>query len=120
MCDEHDDRQAPIDILIGNQVPLYREVLEATLLAMRPTLLVQSVPPEELDNLVCRLRPAMVICSSASTRLTRCVRSWIILYPDERDEIIINSAGMSRTIQHASVAMLLDVLDDIVPMHQGR
>jgi glycerate-2-kinase len=111
MCNQtlRDDIQ--VDILIGHTVPLYQEVLAATLHAMRPHLVVRQATPDELRHLACQLRPALVICSSAGEIPSQCAEAWAVLYPDDRDEIVVTTAQSSRTISHASISVLLDLVD---------
>lgn len=101
-----------IDVLIGTQLPLYREVLASTFRAMRPDLVVRAVPQEDLDATVRQLRPLLVICSSVSSTITDLSPAWITLYPEERDEALISVAGNHRTIPGASVLDLLKVMDE--------
>lgn len=100
-----------VDVLIGHAVPIYQEVIAAMLRNLRPHLVVQRAAPEDLESLVCRLHPALVICSNAGDITAQCGTSWAILYPDERDEMIVTTAQSSRTIPHASITSLLHLLD---------
>ena len=111
MSDSCECHQPHVDILIGHAVPLYQEVLAATFRLKRPHLVVHLASPDELDSLVCRLQPALVICSSATDALERCATSWAVLYPDERDEVIFSTQQSSRTIPHATIATLIDLID---------
>lgn len=104
-----------IDVLIGNELALHREVLAGAFRALRPDLLVHCVTHEELDGAVCALRPLLVICSVVSSTVTGCSPAWIALYPDERDEALVSIAGERRTIPNASVVQLLGVMDEIRP-----
>ena len=110
MDDLCDGMPPHVDILIGHAVPLYQEVLAATLRALRPHLVVRLAAPEELVRMACRLRPALVISSLIGYAPARCATSWAILYPDDRDEMIVRTAGSTRTIPHASISTLLDLL----------
>lgn len=102
-----------IDILVGNHLPLYREVLVSTFRARRPDLAVESVSGQDLDAAVVRLRPWLVICSAVSqTIIARCP-AWILLFPEERDEAVVSIAGSSQVLPHAGVRELLAILDDV-------
>lgn len=107
---------ARVDVLIGNHLPLYSEALTATFQTLRPDLLVRSVPHGELDAMVRELRPLLVICNIVTTAIADCSSAWIALYPDDRDEALISIRGMRRTIPHASILELLDVLDEAGPL----
>lgn len=104
-----------IDILVGHNLPLYREVLTSTFRAMRPDLAVQAVSEQELDAAVLSQRPWMVICSALSQAISEACPSWILLFPDERDEAVVSIAGVRHTIPHADVHQLLEVLQDARP-----
>jgi hypothetical protein len=102
-----------IDVLIGNNLPLYREVLASTFRAMRPDLVVRSVGANELDALTREHRPLLVICSIVSSTITDCSLAWIALYPDDRDEALVSVRGMKRIIPNASITQLLEVVDEV-------
>ena len=107
---------ARVDVLIGNHLPLYSEALSAAFRTLRPELLVRSVPHGELDAMTRELRPLLVICSRVTTAIADGASAWIALYPDDRDEAIVGIGGERRTIPHASVLELLDVLDEAGPL----
>jgi hypothetical protein len=100
-----------VDILIGHAVPIYQAVLAATIRGLRPHLIVHRAKPEELGPLVCRLQPALVICSSVGEVTVQRGTSWAVLYPDERDEMIVTTHQSSRTVPHANISALLHLLD---------
>lgn len=104
-----------VDVLIGNKLPLYREVLASTFRALRPDLVVHAVTDEDLDTSVTSLQPWLVICSVVTETIKDLCPSWIVVFPDERDEAIVTIAGQSRTIPHAGVRELLAVLAEIRP-----
>lgn len=104
-----------IDVLIGNSLPLYREVLASTLRIVRPDLHVRDVPPEALLAQVHRLRPRVVICSVPMPPTVVEVTVWIILFPEERDEALVIVAGVQRALPHATVHQLLGVIDEVFP-----
>lgn len=102
-----------IDVLIGNNPPLYREVLAATFRKLRPEFVVCSVADTELDDYVCKFQPLLVICSNVSTTISSHSPAWIALYPEDKDEAIVSIDGRRRSIPHATVLELLSVLDDV-------
>lgn len=101
------------DVLIGNHLPLYREVLSATFRTLRPDLLVCSVPQGDLDEKVRELRPLLVICSTVTATIADYSSAWIALYPEDRDEAVVSIGGRLRTIPHASVLELIGVMEEL-------
>jgi len=104
-----------IDVLVGNNLPLYREVLVSTFRAMRPDLAVESVSDHELDAEVIRLRPWLVICSAVSQTIRDLCPARILLFPGERDEAVVTVAGVDRVLPHAGIGDLLAILADVQP-----
>lgn len=102
-----------VDVLIGNELALHREVLAGAFQAMRPDLLVRSVSHDVLDEMIRELRPLLVICSMVSPTISDCSPAWIALYPEERDEAIVSISGKCRTILNATVTELLGVMDEV-------
>jgi hypothetical protein len=102
-----------IDVLIANELPLHREVLASTFRTMRPDLLVHAIAHDELDLVICELRPLMVICSVINPSTCACSLAWITLYPDDRDEAVVQIDGVQRTIPNASIHQLLGVMDEV-------
>ncbi len=104
-----------IDILIGNNPPLYREVLAATFRQLRPEFVVCAVLPADLDDYVCIFQPWLVICSTVSTTISSHSPAWIALFPEDKDEAIVSVDGRRRSIPNATVLELLSVLDEVCP-----
>jgi hypothetical protein len=102
-----------VDILIGNNLPLYREVLASTLRVARPDLTIQAVLPSELDDEVLRARPCLVICSVVSETIVEHCPAWIHLFPDQRDEAIVMVGGECKAITQAGIRDLVDVLEGL-------
>lgn len=104
-----------VDILIGNNLPLYREVLVSMVRAARPDLAVKAVSHLDLDAEVARSRPALVICSAVSQAIVEHCPSWILLFPDQRDEAIFMIAGDKRVLPHAGIRDVIELLADMWP-----
>ena len=102
-----------IDVLIANELPLHREVLASTFRTMRPDLIVRAIAHDELDLVICELRPLVVICSAISSSTCSCSPAWITLYPDDRDEAVIHIDGVRSVIPNASIHQLLGVMDEV-------
>jgi len=106
---------ARIDVLIGNSLPLYREVLSSTLRIMRPDLRVLDVPPELLHEQVDKLHPQVVICSVARPTMVADELVWITLFPEDRDEALVTVTSVHRVLPHATMDQLFRVIDDVLP-----
>ena len=106
---------ARIDVLLGNSLPLYREVLASTLRVVRPDLRVHDVPPEVLLAHVSKLQPRVVISSVALPATVVDVPVWINLFPEERDEALVTVAGVHRVLPHATVRQILSVIGEVLP-----
>ncbi len=102
-----------IDVLIANELKLHREVLAYSFRAQRPDIEVRVVPHDDLELVICELRPLVVICSATHTALSTCSPAWIALYPDDRDEAVIHINGVRRVIPNASIHQLIAVMDEV-------
>lgn len=102
-----------IDVLIATELPLHREVLASTFRTLRPDFLVRAISHDELDLMLCELRPLVVISSAPDASTCACFLAWITLYPDDRDEAVIEIDGVRRVIPNASIDQLLGVMDEV-------
>ena len=114
----HRALEAPCDpgevsthLLIGNSLPLYREVLTGTLRTLRPDVPVRSVAPADLDAAVACLRPWLVICSALSSVVEELAPAWIMLNPDEEPATLVSVAGERRVIPHPTLDELVELVD---------
>ena len=101
----------PIRIVVANEPCAYREVIAAAMRELRPQLEVLDVEPHELDGVVARLAPAVVICSRLGEVVETRTPVWVLLYPDGEDRATISVAG--RRTHHAGMAFgqLLAAID---------
>ncbi len=106
-----------IDVLIANELPLHREVLASALRTMRPDIVVRVIPHEDLERMICQLRPLVVICTAVSTTGHACSPAWIALYPEDRDVAVIHIDGVRSVIPSASIQQLLGVMDAVRSSH---
>jgi len=104
-----------VDILIGNNLPLYREVLVTMFRATCPGVTVHDVSHLDLDTEVARIRPCLVVCSDVSQAIAEHCHAWILLFPDQRDEAIVSINGERRVLPHAGFSELLRVYQGIQP-----
>lgn len=100
-------------LLIGNELPLYREVLKGALQALRPEIEVCTVPAAEVDTTVRSSSPRLVVCSALSTVIEECAPAWILLHPNEDAHTIISAEGQRCTIPHPTIAELLGIIDQV-------
>jgi hypothetical protein len=106
-------------ILVGNEPRCYREVLAATLHALRPHLTVDIVEPEDLDGAVVQRGPQLVLCSRLSEVVeTRCL-AWVLLYPRGEARVVISVAGRRHTVPDPGVNGLLRVVDQTELLARG-
>jgi hypothetical protein len=102
-----------VDILIGNNLPLYREVLVTMFRVTCPGIVVQGVCHDDLDAEVARLRPCLVLCSDVSQAVMDHSYAWILLFPDQRDEAIVFVDGERKVLPHAGFSELLRAFNDV-------
>jgi len=101
-------------VVIGTGHSLYREVLSGTLATLRPELAVLSTPPVDLDALVYRLQPLLVICSALSAAIENRAGAWILLHPDVHQQTIVGVQGGRRSIPHPELVELVYLIDDLL------
>ena len=100
-------------LLIGNELPLYREVLKGVLQTLRPEIAVCTVPATEVDAVVKSNHPWLVICSAPSTIIEECAPAWILLHPNEDAHTIVSTGSERCTIPHPTIAELLGIIDAV-------
>ena len=99
-------------ILLGNEPLAYREVLQAAVSLLRPTVQVSVVEPSELDGAVRRWRPHLVICS-------RCEGApggplgWVALYPEGRTAATVRVDDEEMTLPDMELDGLVSLIDRI-------
>ena len=82
-------------VLMANEPRAYREGIAAVIGQLRPTVEVETVEPNALDDSIERFLPDMVICSKATEVLKGKVRVWVELYP-ENGVLSVASIGDRR------------------------
>lgn len=106
-------------ILIGNEPRIYREVLAAALLELRPTAGVELIDPARLDAEVTARHPALVICS----RLTPAIRShalaWVLLYPNGERRGSFGAGDLERDFPGVDFDALVEAIDLTLDLATG-
>jgi hypothetical protein len=98
-------------VLMANEPRAYREGIAAVISQLRPTVDVETVEPDALDESIKRYVPDMVICSKATETLKSRVRVWVELYP-ENGAISVASIG-GRRMEYTEIQLpdLLSIVD---------
>jgi hypothetical protein len=106
-------------ILVGHELRCYREVIAATVRALRPHHVVEIVAPQELDGAVVQRGPQLVLCSRLSEVVeTRCL-AWVLLYPQGEARVVISVAGRRHTVPDRGLDGLLRVVDQTELLARG-
>ena len=81
---------------------------------LRPQLEVLAVEPPELDRVVARLAPAVVICSRLSELVETHVPAWVVLYPGGDDRATICVAGRQTRLAPVAFDRILALIAQAV------
>ena len=100
-------------LLIGNELPLYREVLKGALQTLRPEIPVCTVPATEVDIAIHSGRPWLVICRALSTVIEECAPAWILLHPNEDTYSTVSTESGRCTIPHPMSPELLQIIAEV-------
>ena len=101
-----------VRVVVANEPRAYREVLAAAVHELRPGLEVQAVEPEELDRIVGRDLPHLVVCSRLSEVVETRAPAWVVLYPDGEARAVISVAGRQTTLAGIGFARILRLIDE--------
>lgn len=106
---------SPRFLLIASEHALNRESLVRSLELLRPEIPVQTAVPAEVDNVVSRKRPWLVICSSVTEVIDRLTPAWIELHPLDTPYTTISVAGERSSIAtpNPTFEELLRIIDDV-------
>ena len=104
-------RRARPRVLMANEPRAYREGIAAVISQLRPTVEVETVEPDALDESIKRYVPDMVICSKATETLKGRVRVWVELYPENGAVSVANIGG--RRVEYTEIQLpdLLSIVD---------
>ena len=98
-------------VLMANEPRAYREGIAAVIGQLRPTVEVQTVEPNALDDSIERFAPDMVICSKATETLKDRVRVWVELYPENGSLSVANIGGRRTEYTEIQLPDLLSIVD---------
>ncbi len=98
-------------VLMANEPRAYREGIAAVIGQLRPTVEVETVEPNALDDSIERFLPDMVICSKATETLKDRVRVWVELYPENGALSVANIGGRRTEYTEIQLPDLLSIVD---------
>ena len=101
-------------ILVANEPAAYRDMLGSEVPRLRPHLAVLLVDPADLDAAVVNIRPLLVICSELTEIVRQHAIASIVLYPEGRNEAILDIAGEQRLLPNPELTDLLAAIDAAV------
>jgi hypothetical protein len=101
-------------VLVANEPLAYRDLLTTELRRLRPELRVLQVDPADVDRLVARLHPSLVICSRPTATMRRHATAHIVLYPEGANRAVLAIQGTHRVLPNPQVADLLAGVDAAV------
>jgi hypothetical protein len=104
-------RQGRTRVLMANEPRAYREGIAAVIGQLRPSVEIETVEPDALDDSIDRFSPHMVICSKATEALKDRVKVWVELYPENGTLSVANIAG--RRVEYSEIQLpdLLSIVD---------
>ncbi|HEX5850318.1 MAG TPA: hypothetical protein VFY59_14070 [Rubrobacter sp.] len=105
---------------MANEPRAYREGIAAVISQLRPTVEVEMVEPNGLDDSIRRYVPDMVICSKATETLKVRVRVWVELYPENGAVSVANIGG--RRVEYTEIQLpdLLSIVDKAGELSQAN
>lgn len=98
-------------VLVANELPSYREVIAGAILLFRPDCDVMTVDPDDLDGVVTRLHPEVVMCSRLTLAVLTGATSWMLLYPDGESGAVWSIDGHHRPITDVEFSTILALID---------
>ena len=98
-------------VLVANEPAGYRDTLASELPHLRPSLTVFLVDPADLDATVARMRPRLVICSELTASIRQHASASIVLYPEGRNQAILEVNGQRQVLWNPRLVELLAVVD---------
>ncbi len=98
-------------VLVANEPRSYREVIAAAILRLRPDCDVITVDPNDLDDVITRLRPEVVMCSRLTLTVLTDARSWLLLYPDGKSGAVWSLGGHHRPIAGIELSTIIALID---------
>lgn len=99
-------------ILVANEPRSYRDAITQVLQAMRPQFSAVSEEPADLDDVLRRHEPTLVLCSRVTDWLLANIPAWIILYPAGAPLVVASIGGKQRTLTDVDINDLLELVDE--------
>ena len=99
------------NILVANEPAMYRAVLASELSLLRPHLPVALVEPADLDSVVARFHPRLVICSQLTKTVRQHAAASIVLYPNGTNRAILDVDGQQQELPNPDLSDLLVAVD---------
>src|SRR5438067_4783981 len=109
----------PLRILLANEPRAYCEALGAALGVLRPGALVRAVQPAELEDVLERYAPHLVVCSRLPPSVERLPLAWVVLYPDGAPHAELGLDGQRITASEIQLEDLLALVDRMVHLIQS-
>ena len=106
--------EAQPHIVVANEPRTYRDVLATELPVLRPALHVLAVDPADLDAVINRVRPLLVICSRMTEAIRDHTTAAILLYPDGNDQALVEMSGPSHMLRSPRLVDLLTAIDSVL------
>ena len=105
---------AQVQILVGNEPPIYRDLLGSQLPRLRPNLTVLLVDPADLDDAVAQMRPWLVLCSELTDAVRQFATAALVLDPDCPDRAVLAVEGQQQVLLRPRLTDLLAAVDAAV------
>jgi hypothetical protein len=105
------DNPRKVLVLLANEPRAYRESIAQVFRQLRPNVEVMTAEPDELEELVLRLAPEMVIFSEATGVVREHVPVWVELYPGYGPKSMVGVGEERSTIEEIQLSDLLSVVD---------
>ena len=102
----------PPHILVANEPAAYRDMLASELPRLRPHLTVLQVEPADLDSVVTRIHPRLVICSRLTHAIRQHATALIVLYPHGTNRAILDIDGEQQVLPNPELTELLAAIDN--------
>ena len=90
---------------------MYRGVLASELSLLRPSVPIASVEPADLDTVVARIKPRLVICSELTKIVRQHASASIILYPNGANRAVLDVDGQQQVLPNPDLSDLLVAVD---------
>ena len=98
-------------VLVANELASYRESIAAVLRFSFPDLEVFEATPADLNWEVLRLRPGLVICSTATSLVRERVPNWVELHPQCEPFSTFCLEGKRSVKERVDLSDLISIVD---------